>query len=79
MEARNKKIRLSGGARRLIKEKEKAIKGNTSILSFLKSNTNQELSLEHICSEEEDNPTTLPTLGKYFNLKNRIIYLFIQI
>ncbi|KAL4112674.1 hypothetical protein QTP88_016421 [Uroleucon formosanum] len=60
MEAPNKKIRLSGGARRLIKEKEKAVKGNQSILSFLKSNS-QEPSLEYNRSEEEDNPPTLPT------------------
>ena len=30
-----KKARLSGGARRLIKEKEKSVKGNKSILSFV--------------------------------------------
>ncbi|KAL4112477.1 hypothetical protein QTP88_016257 [Uroleucon formosanum] len=60
MEAPNKKIRLSGGARRLIKEKEKAVKGNQSIPPFLKSNS-QEPSLEFNRSEEEDNPPTLPT------------------
>ncbi|KAL4092343.1 hypothetical protein QTP88_026864 [Uroleucon formosanum] len=60
MKVPNKKIRLSGGARRLIKEKEKAVKGNQSILSFLKSNS-QEPSLEYNCSEEEENPPTLPT------------------
>jgi hypothetical protein len=59
------------------KRKRKAVKGNKSILPFLKSN--QEPSLEYSCSEEEDNPPTVPTLGKYFNLKNRIIYLLIQI
>ena len=79
LEAPNKKIRLSGGARRLIKEKEKAVKGNQSILSFLKSNISQEPSLEYNHSEEEDNPPTLPTPGEYFNLKNRITYLLIQI
>lgn len=79
MEAPNKKIRLSGGARRLIKEKEKAVKGNQSILSFLKSNISQEPSLEYNHSEEEDNPPTLPTPGEYFNFKNRITYLLIQI
>jgi hypothetical protein len=53
METPNKKIRLSGGTRRLIKEKEKAVRGNKSILPFLKSN--QEPSLKYSCSEEEDN------------------------
>lgn len=32
-----KKIRLSGGARKLLKQKEKSIKGNKSILSFIQS------------------------------------------
>jgi len=72
MEASNKKIRLSGGARRLIKEKEKAVKGNRSIVSFLKSYTSQEPSLGYNCSEEEDNPLTLPFLGKYCNFKNEL-------
>jgi len=56
MEAPSKKIRLSGGARRLIKEKEKAVKGNRSIVSFLKSNTSQQPSLGYNCRENEDNP-----------------------
>ncbi|KAL4092326.1 hypothetical protein QTP88_026849 [Uroleucon formosanum] len=34
-----KKKRLSGGARRIIKEKEKMVKGNTSILSFINAHT----------------------------------------
>ncbi|KAL4121241.1 hypothetical protein QTP88_013793 [Uroleucon formosanum] len=34
-----KKKRLSGGARRIIKEKEKMVKGNTSILSFINTHT----------------------------------------
>jgi len=32
-----KKIRLSGGARKMLKQKEKSIKGNRSILSFIQS------------------------------------------
>jgi hypothetical protein len=32
-----KKPRLSGGARRIMKEKEKSVKGNKSILSFVQS------------------------------------------
>lgn len=34
-----KKKRLSGGARRIIKEKEKMVKANTSILSFINTHT----------------------------------------
>jgi len=34
-----KEKRLSGGARRIIKEKEKMVKGNTSILSFINTHT----------------------------------------
>jgi len=52
---------LTGRARRLIKEKEKAVKGDHNILSFLKPNTIFRIKY---CSEEEDNPLTLPSLGK---------------
>lgn len=69
MEPQVKKIRMSGGARCLMKEKEKAVKGNQSILMFLKPNDTLETSTEHNCSEEEDNPLTLPSipLGMYLN------------
>lgn len=36
-----KKTRLSGGARRIMKEKEKSVKGNKSILSFVQSSKKQ--------------------------------------
>lgn len=35
-----KKTGLSGGSRRILKEKEKSVKGNKSILSFVQSSKN---------------------------------------
>lgn len=68
MEPQIKQIRLSGGARRLIKEKENAVKNNQSIMSFLVPKNTQEPSSEFNCSEEEDNPSILHSLGMYLNL-----------
>lgn len=75
MEPSNKKIRVSGEARRLIKEK--AVRGNQSILSFLKLYTGQEPYLDYHCSEEGNNPPISPLLLVSI-LTSKIIYLLIE-
>ncbi|VVC44090.1 Domain of unknown function DUF4371 [Cinara cedri] len=78
-----KKKKSHHGARRLVGENDRAVKGNRSILSFPVSDSGQEPFSEYNCSEEEDNPPTLPTLDPYLFIDTvsapRIIRTLVEI
>ncbi|KAL4091709.1 hypothetical protein QTP88_026360 [Uroleucon formosanum] len=54
-----KKIRLSGGARKILKQKEKSIKGNRSILSFIQSPVSETVISNSKSVELEDSSSQI--------------------
>lgn len=70
-----KKIRLSGGARKMLKQKEKSIKGNRSILSFIQSPVSETVISNSKSVEFEDSSYQIEstsTQGNYMVVFNKL-------
>lgn len=62
-----KKIRLSGGARKLLKQKEKSIKGNRSILSFIQPPVSETIISNSKPIETEDGSSHIESTSTQCN------------
>jgi len=70
-----KKIRLSGGARKILKQKEKSIKGNRSILSFIQSPVSETVisSLKSVeLADSSSQIESTSTQGNYMVVFNKL-------
>jgi len=70
-----KKIRLSGGARKMLKQKEKSIKGNRSILSFIQSPVSETVISNSKSVKFEDSSYQIEstsTQGNYMAVFNKL-------
>jgi len=70
-----KKIRLSGGARKILKQKEKSIKRNRSILSFIQSPVSETVISNLKSVELEDSSSQIEstsTQGNYMVVFNKL-------
>jgi len=73
-----KKIRLSGGARIILKQKEKSIKGNRSILSFIQSPVSETVISNLKSVELEDSSSQIEstsTQGNYMVVFNKLLFI----